>query len=200
MRWAFPLHCALCRSPGTPLCEPCALRLAPAPDPGEGDVDHLDGVAALFAYSGAGRTAITRLKFDNHRDALDTWAHLLLGAIDVLADVVTWVPTSAARRRQRGVDQAELLARAVGRSSRTPVRRTLRRTASSDQIGLDRAARRMLRFEPAPRIGRWIDGAIVLVVDDVRTTGASLDAAAVALRSAGAAKVFGATIAATPRR
>ncbi|NLA34711.1 MAG: ComF family protein, partial [Actinobacteria bacterium] len=152
------------------------------------------------AYSGAGRTAITRLKFDNHRDALDTWAHLMVGAIDVMADLVTWVPTSAARRRQRGVDQAELLARSVGRSCRAPVKRTLRRTSSGDQIGRDRLARRTLRFEPIRGIERWVHGATVLVVDDVRTTGASLDAAAVALRSAGASQVYGVTIAATPSR
>ena len=190
----------LCREPGTPLCPLCALRLAPAPDPGEGDVDHLDGVAALFSYSGAGRAAITRLKFGNHRDALDTWAHLMVGVVDVHPDLVTWVPTSAQRRRRRGVDQAELLARSVGRNCRTPVRRTLRRTSSDDQIGQGRAARRTLRFEAIAGIERWVDGATVLVVDDVRTTGASLDAAAVALRSAGAASVFGATIAATPNR
>ncbi|NLA35789.1 MAG: ComF family protein, partial [Actinobacteria bacterium] len=147
-RQLFPLHCTLCRERGAPLCSLCALRLRPPPAPGPGDVDHLDGVAALFAYSGAGRTAITRLKFDNHRDALDTWAHLMVGAIDVRADVVTWVPTSAGRRRQRGVDQAELLARSVGRSCRAPVKRTLRRTSSGDQIGRDRLARRTLRFEP----------------------------------------------------
>jgi predicted amidophosphoribosyltransferase len=150
---------------------------------------------ALFAYEGAGRAVIARLKFANHRDALAPMATMLAAAIDAPVDLVTWVPTSAGRRRERGFDQAELIARAVARSLGVPARATVRRTGRSPQTGQGRSQRLTTRFVPR----RPVPGSVVAVVDDVRTTGASLVGVARAVRDAGAVGVVGATFAATPR-
>lgn len=191
----LPRHCAVCRSVGAPLCPPCAARLTPPPvaPPLAG----LDRVVALFAYEGAGRTVIGRLKFANHRDALVPLATMLAAAIDEEVDVVTWVPTSARRRRRRGYDQAELVARAVARSLGVPARPTVRRVDRTPQAGRGRSQRWATAFVPRGRPGapRW---RCVAVVDDVRTTGASLAGVAAALRSIGVSRVVGATLAATP--
>lgn len=181
------------------MCAACAERLAPPPEAGE--LRGLDAAVALFAYDGAGRQVVGALKFRNHRDAVASLAPMLAGAADAAAapatiDVVTWIPTTAARRRARGYDQARLLATAVARTLGVPVRALLRRADDGVQTGRDRAARSAVAFHPR----RTAAGASVLVVDDVRTTGASLSAAAVALRSAGATTVLGATLAATPAR
>lgn len=188
----LPHHCVVCHVVGSSLCASCAARLAPAP---EGPaVPELERIVALFSYEGVGRAVIAGLKFGNHRDALVPLATMLAAAIDEHVDLVTWVPTSAARRRQRGYDQAELIARAVGRSLRVPVRSTMRLVGRGHQTGLGRSDRMRTAFAPTRRLS----GELVAVVDDVRTTGASLTAAAAALRSSGAAGVIGATFAATP--
>jgi predicted amidophosphoribosyltransferase len=109
-------------------------------------------------------------------------------------DVVTWLPTSAARRRDRGFDQSALLARAVARRLRRPCRPLLRRQPGPPQTGRDRRARLT-----GPRLtARAAIAGTVLVVDDVVTTGASATAAAIALRAAGASRVLVVAAARTP--
>ena len=87
-----------------------------------------------------------------------------------------------------------MLARRVGRQVRSPVRRTLRRRPGPTQTGLDRRHRlEAVHFEP---IGPAPD--VVVVCDDVLTTGATMTAAAIALRRAGAREVHGLVLAHTP--
>jgi predicted amidophosphoribosyltransferase len=108
--------------------------------------------------------------------------------------VVTWAPTTTSRRRARGFDQAELLARGVASELRRPCRGLLSRRSGPAQTGrAGEERRRGVAFEalePVP--------ATVIVVDDVLTTGATLTAAAAALRSASSISVIAATAGRTP--
>ena len=178
------------------LCATCAGRLVPA---GVVCVPALDGAASVLRFEGAGRELLLALKYGNRRGAVAMLASAMAATVPMAAgerapDLVTWAPTSTARRRQRGFDQAELLARAVARRLDRPVRATLRRTSASHQTGLDARERHL---GPTFVARRSVAGA-VLVVDDVVTTGATLGAAAAALRAAGAREVIGVTAAATP--
>jgi predicted amidophosphoribosyltransferase len=101
-------------------------------------------------------------------------------------DLVTWAPTSPRRARRRGYDQAEAIAQAVGRELGVPCRRLLYRSHGSAQTGKSRADRLV---GPVFRARSPRPGLAVLVVDDVVTTGATLRAAAQALRSAGVTHV-----------
>jgi predicted amidophosphoribosyltransferase len=166
-------------------------RATDLPPPGP-----LDACRALLDYEGTAREVVARLKYRNHRASL-TW--LAAGVAGLLhageVDVVTWAPTTDARRRQRGFDHAELLARAVARRHHLPCRALLLRAGGTHQTGRNLAERRQAGgFRPL----RPLHGVQVALVDDVVTTGATMAAAGVALRRAGARGVIGLAAARTP--
>ncbi len=183
--------CTACGRDRGPLCPTCVAALTPV---GALPVAGLDAAWALVAYDGAGRDLVRGLKFANRRAALTRVARAAARLVDEPVDLVTWVPADPTHRRERGYDQGALLARAVGRARRTPVRRTLRRHRGRAQTGLDRRTR---LAGPEVTALRQVPPT-VLVVDDVVTTGASLRAAATVLRAAGAHRVLGLALAATP--
>ncbi len=156
----------------------------------------IDDATSLFAYEGEGRRLITRLKYDNHRDAVEPLVVELSAHLGVRPDLVTWIPTTSRRRRRRGFDQARLLAHTMGRHLGVECRSTLRRhgrSAASAQTGQGRRERLEASFVAVVSVSGTI-----LLVDDVRTTGASLAAGAAALTEAGAASIRAVTLAATP--
>ena len=151
----------------------------------------------MLSYDGAGRELVARLKYRANRSALAPVAAAMAQRVvdeDVAIDVVTWVPTSAHRRRNRGFDHAELLARAVARALRRPCRSLLRRRPGPPQTGRSLAERRRgPAFDVRGAVPRR-----VLVVDDVITSGATVTAAAAALRAGGAIEVRAVVAARTP--
>ena len=97
----LPARCPVCLETGRSPCSGCIGRLvAPASE-----------VPAVFVYEGVGRQLLVALKYRNGRSALPWLGRALAALVQPdRFDVVTWAPTHAARRRQRGYDQAELLA------------------------------------------------------------------------------------------
>jgi ComF family protein len=142
----------------------------------------VDDCRSLLAYEGAGRELVARLKHRNHRAAL---RGLAIAAASLIrpdeVDIVTWAPTTPARRRMRGYDQSELIARVVGRWLGRPTRGLLRRAdgpAQTGQSAADRWTAPMCSLRVRPKAQ-----ARVLLVDDVITTGATVAAAARCLRA-----------------
>jgi predicted amidophosphoribosyltransferase len=151
---------------------------------------------ALWPYDHRVRDAVVALKNRDERGRIPALAEGLAALVpDVSGLVVTWAPTAGARRRGRGFDQAELLARAVARRRGLPVAGLLRRRPGAAQAGRGAGDRWSHPGFVARRTTRP-----VLVVDDVATTGATLSAAARALRAAGVPSVHGLVVARAPAR
>lgn len=184
----------LCGRGSGPLCPACEHDVDPPPTTA---VRGVGRAVVLFAYEGTGARVVQALKFRDGRRLVAPLADRLCAALpEGWADesTLSWVPTSAARRRARGFDQAELLARAVARRLAGECRPTLRRIPGPAQTGQDRAHReRNVHFRPHARLPRR-----VLLIDDVCTTGATARAAVVALHSGGVDQVRFAAVARTP--
>ena len=193
----FPVRCAVCGATGGSPCARCAGELQPAP-PQPVPVG-LDDCVALLAYEGPARELVARIKYRNVRGSVPWLAEGMAALLPAGAvEVVTWAPTTGPRRRARGFDQAAALAGAVAARLAVPCVRLLERHPGPPQTGRGRAARRRgPHLSPAPASATW-SGATVAVVDDVLTTGASLTAAARALRAGGAGAVVGVVAARTP--
>jgi len=188
-----PSRCAACDSdvPRRVLfCPACAVSaMVPGRQP--------PGQYAVLAYGGAIATAITRFKYEGRSDlavplgALMGDAALRRGLGDA-GSLVVPVPLHPKRRVERGFDQAALLAWPVARrlGARCGAGFLERTRETPKQASLDRAARaaNVARAFRCAR-PREVEGARVLLVDDVRTTGATLAACRAALDLAGARSV-----------
>jgi len=164
----------------------------------------VDRSRAIGAYDGALRAIIHAFKYGGRRSLARPLAELMrTRGAELLegATVAVPVPLHVSRRRERGFNQADDLARHL----RLPVIAALKRTrATAAQAELPAARRHgNVRGAFAPtRRATSLAGAVVLLVDDVSTTGATLDACARALKAAGVREVRALTAArvVTPRR
>jgi predicted amidophosphoribosyltransferase len=192
----LPARCPVCRRAGARgPCAPCADELPPPPalPPPPG----VDRCHAVVAYADGGQAVVAALKFRAERAAVAWVAASVAARVDPAGiDVVTWAPTTPRRRRRRGGDHAERLARAVAAELGLPCRRLLVRRPGPAQAGRDALARRT--GPPLVAARRAPPG--VLLVDDVVTTGGTVASASRALRAAGARRVVVACAARTPPR
>lgn len=189
----LPARCPACPRAAAPLlCTACAAALDRLVLPDLAATTLAPGVVAVgaFAYEGVVRDLVRGMKVAGWHAAargLGERMQALLGLPPPAVVPRTWVPSTPARRRQRLAELPRLLAGPGG------VGLLATRSARPDQTSLDAAARRLApqgayaALGPAPRA--------VVLVDDVRTTGATATAAALALRAAGAQRVLVATLA-----
>lgn len=193
----FETRCAGCDKPGAAICTTCRFALVGTPPRAQ---PH--GVIAAVPFTGRARSIVLGMKYRNRRAVGRHLAGLLVNRLVAQGahhgiDVVTWAPTSGKRRRERGFDQGELLARSVARQLGVPCRRLLERDASATQTGRSRSER--MAQAPAFSGRPGLDGRCVLVVDDVVTTGSTLSSAASALEERGAITRL-AAVASTPEQ
>jgi ComF family protein len=166
-----------------------------------------DRVRSYALYKGALMRAIVLLKFER-MEPLGRWFAERLAEVarretlPARVDVVVPVPLHRQRERERGYNQADLIAKPLARKLGLPYRAVLlvRTKPRPDKHILTLEERwESVRGAFATRPGSQVDNLRVLLVDDVMTTGATLDAAAKALRGAGAKSVIGLTVARAAR-
>lgn len=166
-----------------------------------------DAAAALY-YTGKVRNAIQRFKFQHKQQYADWFAAqmlpLLAERLDTWRpDLVTYMPIGFLRLHERGYNQAELLAKAVAEPMGLPCRATLRKRAFTPKQSKQKdAAARQKNAERAllPLKSAEVRGKLVVLVDDIITTGATAAAAVKLLRDMGAARVYVLAAARTPSK
>ena len=208
----FPPRCVGCGRFGAFLCDAC-LAVTPVAAPPRCDrcwvamdapgTCHrcrrghpaLAGARAAFVYGGPAREAIHALKFNGVSAIAPLMAREMARVLAGWAppvSVVVPVPLAGSRRRLRGYNQSELLAKEVARQAGLPLRSQAvarrRSTLPQARLGDEEARRRNVQGAFVP--GRAPPGAAVLLVDDVMTTGATVQACARALRAAGSGPVY----------
>jgi predicted amidophosphoribosyltransferase len=208
----FPRRCLGCDRGAWPFCPSCWSRTAVLALPGclrcgrplEAWVQTcsdcpprtIGWARSAFLYEGPGREALMKLKFGRLRSASDGLAPWMLHALvrappPSLArerPILTWVPLASARRRSRGYDQAEALARSVGGLVGWPVRPLLRRVVETAPQARRRGGQRRKALRGAFLARAGVPERVILV-DDVLTSGATAAECVRVLLAAGAGEV-----------
>ena len=218
----FPTRCASCGAPGeAPFCGVCADTLMPLPAgcPVCGAPQDESLLPALrprrcvhcrerapaftfatapYLHGGALAEAIHRLKYERREDLGPALSVLFEGCARPRSDCLAPIPLHPQRLRERGYDQARLLADGAAKRFGLPVVPLLTRVRhTGQQVGRDRAARER-NLRGAFTASEKAKGRRVCIIDDVLTTGATAAAAAEALLNAGAARVEVRTLARAP--
>jgi ComF family protein len=188
---------AVCERCGTPklnalnFCKPCQTH----------PLRYIDGVRAAAVYSEDNpiRSVIHWLKYHNHQAVSGVLGAILADTYrryGFAVEVIMPVPLHQSRLKERGYNQSELLARHLGRLVNTPVNTVIlervKKTEAQARLG---AAGRRQNVVNAFACRQPVLNQHVLLVDDVCTTGSTLEACASALKANGAASVWGLTLA-----
>ena len=200
----FPPKCPFCGKlikPHTLLCQECQRELPWLTGPAcKKPVELTKGCVVVFRYQDKVRDAIHGYKFRGCSGRAGCFGTLIAQQIGDQAlefDLITWPPLSKKRLRQRGYDQAELLARRVGEVLDAPVVSALTKSHRPAQSGLEDPSRRranLLGAYTVPDLAK-IAGKRILLIDDVVTTGSTLSECAKMLELAGAESVVCAALA-----
>src|SRR5579884_2165534 len=217
----FPPQCILCQCTGSPLCSTCLSTLRP---PSKARCQHchtmllanglcrqcrqrpllLSGLRAFSIYQGPLRTRIHALKYEDNRRLAEPLGRLLAETYTrykLQADILLPVPLHPTRLRERGYNQSALLAYTCALQLGIPYRDDLliRQRATTPQVGLsfqERLRNVAGAFQPAVTFTtEALAQRRILIIDDVCTTGATIEACAAPLFAAGARSVWGLVLA-----
>lgn len=206
----FPARCALCSASGTMLCDPCIAALpategrrcqrcwTPSADhtlceycSSDPDITYAS-IRAPFVLEEGARTLVHKLKYAGVSSLGEPMGVLIAEKIEISGDLVVPIPLHRGRRRSRGYNQAELLSREIALSIGLPFdAAAARRIRATKPLAgnMNREERRAMVAGAFSAVRERVEGRRILLVDDVVTTGATLDSCSRALLDAGAASV-----------
>jgi len=182
-----------------PVCPMCGLHLPVGSFCSQSHSPWLDAIRSVAYSEGALREAIHQFKYRGVRALALPFGKLLYGCWqihEIPADVIVPVPLHPRRLRERGYNQSELLAEQLGRHTGVPVNcAVLRRVKHTlPQVGLNAQRRRENVADAFQAVSDSLADQRVVLIDDVCTTGATLEACSVALKTQGARSVWALTL------
>lgn len=207
-----PHRCIACNKEGTLLCDLCMQRQKLAAQrcficqhpSAEGKTcmqcaaaTSIGQVRSSVAYQGSVKDLLWRLKAERANAAAQIMGYYCSRlVVPGKRQLITYIPTAPIRVRQRGYDQAKLIARAVAQYSNTPMVPLLARVSSQRQVGADRQERRnQLSGAFRLRNGFAAQNQNIIIIDDVITTGSSIREAGKILATAQPASISAITFA-----
>lgn len=205
----FPPSCIVCNADGAWICQACRSQIAYIPVTNQGRIEGkplgrhdqaaVDGFYAVSYHDGVLREAIHQFKYEGVRALASPLSALLADFYSehaLFADMLIPVPLHPRRQRERGYNQSNLLAQALGQIIHLPVNANIlqRVKYTLPQVGLNAEERQenvidAFRCVQAPNVEH------VMLIDDVCTTGATLSACALVLKEQGARHVWALTLA-----
>lgn len=200
----YPPHCMFCHKliEHGRICEACHEDLPILGyDERKQRFNVIENCSSLFYYEKNVRESLLRYKFHGLRFYSEEYAKLMLMNFtmeETECDLISWVPLSSRRLRERGYDQARLIAEQLSRYLGLPCARVLKKVKNvRPQSQTGEWAARTVNIKNAYRVSGKIEirGKTILLIDDIVTTGATLEECAATLMAAGAASVKALTIA-----
>ncbi|MFC1958022.1 double zinc ribbon domain-containing protein [Chloroflexota bacterium] len=213
----FPQWCVGCGKEGSLICPSCLKSLPKVTPPlcprcGRPQLSgilcpscvswqaDIDGVRSPFRFDGVMRQAIYQLKYKNLRALAVPLAQLLkdyLITAPIPGEVLMPVPLHKKRLRERGYNQSGLLARELGKLTGLPIADDclIRHRPTPPQARTSTVDERQSNVADAFACNQSLGGKQVLLIDDVSTSGATLNACAAPLKAAGATAVWGLALA-----
>lgn len=200
----LPKKCLGCRKEGSYICDKCEIFLSEAPNLIEAK-PRSSNVMSVWEYEGLIEKAILKIKYDGCYDIINELVKKAFQKIELnlpLDTYITYVPMYKKRERQRGFNQAELIAMKVGEKTGRPVVKLLEKIKDNrTQIGLnpqERIENVKNVFVATPLMEAPLIEAkppSILLIDDVYTTGATMGECTRVLKKAGMKNIYGFTLA-----
>lgn len=180
------------------LCEDCAETIASYSCKQINPIHGADDAVAALYYSGTVKSAMRAFKFRNKKQYAAWFAEKMYAALtphlsDWRLDLITFAPIGWLRYRERGYNQAELLAGHIAKFTNVPCQAVLKKRAfiarqSGQKDAISRRKNAENAFSPKENIS--LEGKSILFIDDIITTGATASAAVQILRQMGASHVY----------
>jgi len=207
-----PACCVICNKEGIILCEQCRelhipsrkpacfwcnrLRPTGSTCPTCAGKTHLNGAVIPFRLEEPITQLIYRLKYNGDRLAGRYFARILAENMPKgQFDCITFVASTGGSQRRRGYNQAQIIAKELSTITGLPLQNLLLRTTHTDQIGLNRKQRLSTVLDNFVLTSHTVRGKRILLVDDVMTTGATLNECAHVLKQGSAKSVWGMVVA-----
>ncbi len=196
----FPKFCAGCGKFDTYLCEKCYQQINFYPAMLQPTLTNcaLDGVFVMAQYEAIIKKLIVSLKYKHVKDISKTLARMVYYASNFpKVKIITSVPLHPQKKKQRGFNQATEIALELSNITQTPFLKLLKRTKHSQaQAKISDKNKRLTHLKNTFALNQKIPNLeSVLIIDDVTTTGTTLNECALVLKQAGVKKIYGLAVA-----